>query len=85
MQRDETSITKNLPEGQDALFSQVNLGILRVLQLNRQEDLFLSLGPLNARELPMVFENFLVNTGKVLLTYQQLVPPLICSKMFLED
>ena len=72
-------------ESENAPLGQVNLRVLCVLQLNRQEDLFLSLGPLNARELPMVFENFLVNTGKVLLTYQQLVPPLICSKMFLED
>ena len=46
-------LTQHLLEGEDALVAEVHLRILRVLQLDREEHRLLSLGPLDAWELPV--------------------------------
>ena len=48
--------TQHLLEGEDALVSEVHLGVLRVLQLDRKEHRLLSLGPFDAWELSVQVE-----------------------------
>lgn len=45
------SVGLDLPESEDSFFGELQLRVLAVLQLNRHEDLFFPLSPLDSWEL----------------------------------